>query len=325
MPRPISAFLSAILVTALALSACSSDSIEVSLPSADDPTPAQPNTPAPVAEPTEASQDQASQDQASQDQAVEDQAAEEHDGAELDEIDETQESDEPGPDEPESLSPPAPPAIAPGGLATGSVEIGDTTIEYVTVVPEGFEIGDTAPLMLAFPPGGQDYSLTQAIVQGTYQLQALERGWVVVSPAAPGGTLFFRGAERHVPGFVDWIEGWVTPEGGAPHVVGVSNGGLSAFRYAGNNPERVASIVAFPGFPGARRDVEALGDLTDIPIRMFVGANDTPWVASMEEAAAQLQELDGDVKLQIFPDEGHIIGALSDGTQIFDTLDELRP
>lgn len=66
---------------------------------------------------------------------------------------------------------------------------------------------------------------------------------MVVSPAAPGGELFFQGSERLVPGFLDWVETWVSPEGGAPHVAGISNGGISSFRYAAQNPEGDGHII----------------------------------------------------------------------------------
>ena len=204
------------------------------------------------------------------------------------------------------------------------VVIDGTTIEYVTVVPGGFEPGDTAPVMLAFPPGNQDLQLTRSVVEGVYATQAASRGWVVVSPAAPGGQLYFNGSEMLVPGLIDWIETWVAPEGGGVHLVGVSNGGISAFRVAGQNPDRFGSILVFPGFPQSESDREMLGRLVDVPVRMFVGENDGAWIGPMEEVHAALTDLGGDVMLEVFPGEGHVIVSLSDGVRIFDELDALR-
>jgi pimeloyl-ACP methyl ester carboxylesterase len=216
------------------------------------------------------------------------------------------------------------PAIVVGGIGSGMVTIDGTDIDYVTVVPDGFEVGDTAPVLLAFPPGGQDFGITRTLVEDTYRNEALSRGWVVVSPAAPDGQKFFDGSEALVPGLLDWIESWVTPENGKPHVAGVSNGGLSSFRVAGQNPDRFRSILVFPGFPRSEEDRAALGGLVDVPVRMFAGENDSGWVAPMQEALAALTGLGADATLEIFPGEGHIIGALSDGVQIFDELDALR-
>ena len=106
------------------------------------------------------------------------------------------------PTEPTVVSSTTEAAISPGGLSVGQVEIDGTTLDYVTVVPAGFELGDTAPGLLALPPGGQDLALTQSIVNGVYQTEALARGWVVVSPAAPNGELFFRGSEALISGFI---------------------------------------------------------------------------------------------------------------------------
>jgi len=214
--------------------------------------------------------------------------------------------------------------IVSGGLGEGQVTIDGVVVDYVTVVPEGFEVGDEAPVLLAFPPGGQSLDQTRSLVSNTYLAEAVDRGWVVISPAAPGGELFFQGSEALVPGMMDWTESWVTPEGGQFHLAGVSNGGLSAFRVAGQQPERVASIMAFPGYPRSDEDVVALANLTDVSVRMFAGETDTGWVVPMQEAEQTLNELGGNVMLVVFPGEGHIIGALSDGVQIFDELDSAR-
>ena len=101
---------------------------------------------------------------------------------------------------------------------------------------------------------------------------------MVVSPAAPDGIRFFDGSEALLPGFLDWVETWVTPEGGAPHVIGPSNGGISSFRYAIANPDRAQSVVVFPGFPRGDADRAALGNIADIPVRLYAGETDTQWV-----------------------------------------------
>ncbi len=216
------------------------------------------------------------------------------------------------------------PAITAGTTTTGSVEIDGTMIEYAVAVPDGFEIGDEAPLLLAFPPGGQDLALTQNIVAGTYAPEALRLGWVVLSPAAPDGELFFRGSEALVPTLLDWAETWVVPEGGAPHVAGISNGGISSFRYSALNPDRVQSLVAFPGFARSAEDQAALAELTDVPVRLFVGGEDTNWIGPAEEAVATLTSAGGDAELTIFEGEGHVMDSTRDGTLVFELLESFR-
>ena len=217
------------------------------------------------------------------------------------------------------------PVIVPGEMATGVLTLDGRTVDYVTVTPDGFEQGDTAPVMIAFPPGGQDPELTRSVVEGIYRDEALARGWVVVSPAAPrDGSLWFDASETLSSELLDWVGGWVEPEGDRFHIVGVSNGGLSSFRVAGDHPDRVKSIVVFPGYPRSDDDRDALDDLAGIPVRMFVGGEDPTWITPMEDTEAALLALGGDVELEIVPGEGHIMGSLSDGARIFDELDAAR-
>ena len=229
-----------------------------------------------------------------------------------------------GSGESESSAPSTPPALEPGAVGVGAVDIDDTTIDYAVSVPDDFDVGDEAPLLLAFPPGGQDLDLTTNTVERTYAAEAQRLGWVVVSPAAPDGERFFDGSEALVPGLLDWIETWVTPEGGAPHVAGISNGGISSFRYAGENPDRVQSVVVFPGFPRNNDDRDALEGLTDTPVRLYVGENDTSWVEQAEDTRDRLTEAGGDVELRIFDGEGHIIDSTRDGQIVFEALESFR-
>lgn len=220
--------------------------------------------------------------------------------------------------------PATPPVIEAGAVTMGDVDVDGVTIEYVVSTPAGFEAGDEAPLLLAFPAGGQDLSLTRSLVEGTYASEAQRLGWVVISPAAPNGELFFQGSEDLVPGLLDWVETWVTPEGGAPHVAGISNGGISSFRYAALNPERVRSVTAFPGFPRSEDDQAALAELVDVPIRLYVGGTDISWIGPAEQAANTFEALGGDVELTIFEGEGHVMDSTRDGQVVFEQLESFR-
>lgn len=221
-------------------------------------------------------------------------------------------------------TPVSPPTIEPGATSTGQVSIDALSIDYAVSVPDGFSIGDEAPLLLAFPPGGQSLDQARSLVANTYAPEGSRLGWVVVSPAAPEGELFFQGSEVLVPGFLDWVETWMTPEGGAPHVAGVSNGGISTFRYAAQNPNRVLSMSTLPGFPRSDEDKAALAQLIDVPIRMYVGGIDADWIPPAEETTETLSELGGDIELTIFEGEGHFVRSLSDGVLLFEQLESFR-
>ena len=166
--------------------------------------------------------------------------------------------------------------------------------------------------------------MASGVVESTYSSEAERLGWVVISPAAPDGTRFFDGSEALVPGFLDWIETWVTPEGDAPHVIGPSNGGISSFRYAIGNPDRVQSVLVFPGFPRGDADRAALGDIADVPIRLYAGETDTTWVENAETTRAALEDLSADVELTVFDGEGHVPSSTRDGVLLFEQLESFR-
>ena len=216
------------------------------------------------------------------------------------------------------------PVLSPGAVSVGEVEIDGTSLSYAVNVPDDFVAGDVAPLLLAFPGGSQSLDGVLAIMQGTYAAEAQRLGWVVVSPAAPDGVRFFDGSETLLPGFVDWIETWVVPEGGAPHVIGPSNGGISSFRYAIANPDRAQSVVVFPGFPRGDADRAALGNIADIPVRLYAGETDTQWVENGETTFATLTELGGDVELTVFDGEAHFPESTRNGVVLFEELESFR-
>lgn len=211
----------------------------------------------------------------------------------------------------------------PGSRETVSVTVAGNDVQLTVVLPDNFLAGEPHPTLLAFPPGGQAQSQVDFGLDAYWASEAQRRGWIVVSPVAPEGTLFFQGSEAIVPELLDTIAATYPPEGGLFHVGGISNGGLSSFRVAINSPERFASVVVLPGFAPTAGDVEKLDRLAGIPVRMFVGENDPQWVEGGETAQAALEASGGDVSLTIAPGEGHIIQSLS-GAELFDLLDAAR-
>ena len=124
-----------------------------------------------------------------------------------------------------------------------------TQVPFTLVLPADFQPGDEHPILLALPPGSQGQEEVDAGLGRYWEAEALERGWVVVSPVAPGGQLFFEGSERYLPELLDSVATGVRPEGGYYHLAGISNGGLSAFKVANENPELFRSLLVLPGHP----------------------------------------------------------------------------
>jgi enterochelin esterase-like enzyme len=53
---------------------------------------------------------------------------------------------------------------------------------------------------------------------------------------------------------------------------------------------------------------------------LFVGGEDSSWLAASEDLRDELEQRDGDVELRVFPGEGHRIAALRGGEILFDTI-----
>ncbi len=223
---------------------------------------------------------------------------------------------------------PAPPLVgeeAEGGTTERTFTAADgTEITYVLVVPPGVAPGVPTKVLLAFPPGGQDLDLTRRIVAGTWHDEAVARGWVVVSPAAPDTGLFYTEASAAlVPELLDAVAADHPPEGGRFDLAGVSNGGLSAFRAALATPDRFRSLVTFPGNSPDGGTDPALAELTGLGVALFVGGDDAAWRSSSEDTEATLRQLGIPVELTVVEGEGHIIESLT-GAQLFDALERVR-
>ncbi len=129
-------------------------------------------------------------------------------------------------------------------------------VEFMVTVPPEYVIGSQAPVLLALPPGPQTKSAVSQGVNDYWSEEAGRRGWVVVSPAAVQGQLYFQGAERVIPELLDHIVDRFSPAGDKVHLAGISNGGLSAFHIALQHPDRFTASLSTRAFhlrskPGA--------------------------------------------------------------------------
>jgi predicted peptidase len=214
--------------------------------------------------------------------------------------------------------------LEPGTLDLRRATMSDgTAIEYGLILPAEFDSSSEYPVLLALPPGGQDIELAMSVASTTYLPEALARGWVVITPAAPGGTLFFQGSERYIDELLASLA-WIRAEGERVHISGISNGGRSAFAVAALDPDRYESMVVFPGYPDSSDDSESLERFSEIPISMFVGGEDPGWIAPMTATRDALEYLGASVSLMIRGGEGHVMRSLSDGVDVFDFLDSQR-
>ena len=139
-----------------------------------------------------------------------------------------------------------------------------TVLTYAVAHPADFDPQAEHPVLLALPPGGQDTAMVSAGLDAFWEVEGTKRGYVVVSPAAPAGELFMREGRRHIAPFLDHVRATYRIAGGKLDLVGVSNGGLSAFAAALDNPDAFKTITVVPGLsagqPGLRRARKSLRD-----------------------------------------------------------------
>ena len=200
-----------------------------------------------------------------------------------------------------------------------------TQVDYVLLIPPGRVAGVPGKVIWAFPPGGQDIDLAEQLVNEKYRDEALARGYVVFSPAAPKGNLFYTDSSAAlVPELLDMAATLFPPDGGRFDLIGVSNGGLSAFRAAIEHPDRFRSLVVFPGYSPNGADDPALAKLKGIGVAMFVGGNDSGWLDSSTKTRDVLKAQGNKVELTVIPGQGHILGDALPGKDLFDALERVR-
>lgn len=216
------------------------------------------------------------------------------------------------------------------GQETRSVTIDGTRVQYHFVTPEGFEPGGTYPTLLVLPPAGGSSSDANDVLRAYFRDEARARGWVVIAALAPYDSstrmseLFYLGGEVVVPGLLDAVAADVAFEGGKVHLAGVSSGGIGAFRVATLHPERFHSVLVLPGY-ARDQDLERIGNLAGVLVRMVVGENeDAPDLERIRATAAALDAAGVASELIVVPGDGHRLTSLS-GAALFDWLEDQRP
>ena len=198
-----------------------------------------------------------------------------------------------------------------------------TTLEFAVVMPEFYKADQPYPVCIAFPSGNQDKIMLESSLDRYWASASIKSNWIIVSPVAPGEIRFFEGSEKVIPELMDWILDEFNVEGKKFHIAGASAGGYSVFRVGVLYPERLFSILAFPGAP-INGDLDLLENLRGLHIAMFVGLLDNPFLELMDQAAEKLEELQIPFLYHKLTNEGHIIHSItSEGWM--STLENFRP
>lgn len=199
------------------------------------------------------------------------------------------------------------------------------TLRYAVQLPDGFDAEVPAPVLLGLPPGAQDEGMVEFCLRNYWGAEARRLGWVVVAPRARDGRSFAGEGWVDLLPLLDEIDRAFRVEGGRPHLAGVSNGGLGAFRLAIERPARVASLVGLPGMPARPDEFARLDALTLLPVALFVGGDDEAWRSGAERTRERLVALAAPApSLTVVEGEGHVPASLAGGAAVFERLEAFR-
>jgi poly(3-hydroxybutyrate) depolymerase len=180
---------------------------------------------------------------------------------------------------------------------------GGLKVTYRVDLPSGYDPARAYPTLLVFTGGEQTMNIVEQTL-GDWRSEAERRGYIVVSPAAPNGLLFFEGGDRIFPAFLDQILRDYKVKGGKLFLAGHSNGGLSAFHIAVRYPQYFLSVTGYPGML-YEDDISKIQSLKPLCIYMHVGDHDPDWRDEMQHQSAIFRQLGFKVQFDVEKDQIH--------------------
>ena len=200
-----------------------------------------------------------------------------------------------------------------------------TTVQYVLVLPDGYDPAQKYEALLAFPGGDQTLPRAVGTVERFWEPEARKRGVIVVVPATPSISRPYyvgEGSVLLIPDIIAAMRATFPIKDGPMHVGGHSNGGVTAFRTAIRWPEEFRSLTVIAGVPAERVDFARLDNLKGMKVSLFVGVADLDWKAAMAETQQVMNEIGVPSTFTIVPRSGHSLEALSyeKSGPVFDTV-----
>lgn len=214
---------------------------------------------------------------------------------------------------------------AAGELLERSGRFGGLTLTYKVLLPPGFDTARSYPVVLVFTGGAQQLRGAENTLVTDWQDEAARRGYIVISPAAPEGRLFFEDGDRVFPEFLDAILRDYKVRGGTLHIAGHSNGGLSAFHVAAKYPRYFTTVTGYPGLlqPESAAGVTALSRLC---LFMHVGDGDPTWAAAMAAQARRFKAQRARIEYTVEAGQAHRLRApdIKLSPRLFDEIESCR-
>ncbi len=203
-------------------------------------------------------------------------------------------------------------------------EIAGMPLHYKLLLPKEYDPAKAYPAVLAFPPGSQGMDMVMTTLQQNW-LEANQRGYIVIIPAAPLGRPFVADGAKVFPEFLDMLLHEYKIRENRFYIAGMSNGGRSAFHIAATYPQYFLSIIGFPGYlPDATP--ERVAALSGLCIYMHVGQFDTGWAQQMQQQATLFRSKGYRVHFMVEKGEGHVMRTLigEGSARLFKEIEESR-
>ena len=191
------------------------------------------------------------------------------------------------------------------------VTLAGMKVNYKVILPNGYDPSRAYPTVLTFGGGSQDMTTVDRGAERFWRDEAERRGYIIVSPAAPAGRLFFQAGERIFPEFLQMILHDYKVQGGKLHI--------AAFY-----PQYFWSVTGFPGYLPEDSNSNIDG-LKKVCVYMHVGELDDPaWLAIMKQNVAKFQQRGLKVHFTIEKGQPHGIGTLAgeNAKRLFDQFEE---
>jgi|KBSMisStaDraftv2_1062788.scaffolds.fasta_scaffold08204_6 poly(3-hydroxybutyrate) depolymerase len=215
------------------------------------------------------------------------------------------------------------PALARGEVLEKTGTFSGLRVTYKVVLPAAYDASKTYPLVLVFTGGPQTLQIATSTVEADWRAEAERRGYIVVAPASPNGELFFEGADRIFPSFLDQM--LRDYHVGKVHVAGHSNGGLSAFHIAARYPKYFSTVIGYPGLLDGP-DAALANAIKDKCVFMHVGDRDSGWMPAMQEEAKDLSTRGFRIRITVEKNQVHRLKAqeIDLSRRLFDEIESCR-
>lgn len=210
---------------------------------------------------------------------------------------------------------------APAEMVEKTGRFSGVQVTYKVVLPTGYDAARAYPAVLVFTGGAQQLLGAENTLNADWRGQAEKRGYIVISPGTPDGSLFFQGADRIFPAFLDAILRDYRIRDGKLHIAGHSNGGLSAFHIASKYPAYFATVTGYPGLLDGQPS--RLAALKPLCVFMHVGDQDSGWKDAMQQQADMLQRQGFKIRFSVEKNQVHRLKAqeINLSARLFDQIE----